>query len=332
MNELDERLAAWNPVKATAVVDAAAAADAADLLQHILSQPRVSPIPRQSRRARRPAMAWIAAAAAIALAAAGIGVSESLSGSRSPHPAPSHSPVIGFPQGPTQGLATNAVKLVDYATRAAALAPAFVPSPHDWMYRDQLQKIGQRRNREMTWWEVNWHHTFARWPDGKIRPTGSSTGTCPGQLAGWPGCINNVYRYLATLPSDPAALRHVILANNHSSSAASFRAIMGLLEDYPLPARFQAELYAVLTGLHGVRFDRSATDFAGRRGIGLYMIQTNSWKMEIIINPRAYTYMGLLVIATKTHTEYGHLVRKGQIQAWNAILGSAIVQKAGQRP
>jgi hypothetical protein len=102
--------------------------------------------------------------------------------------------------------------------------------------------------------------------------------------------------------------------------------------DYPLPARFQAELYAVVTGLHGVRFDRSATDFAGRRGIGLYMIQTHLWKVEIILNPRTYTYMGLLVIATKTRTEYGHLVRKGQIQAWNAVLGSAIVQKAGQRP
>src|SRR5262249_53620031 len=135
-----------------------------------------------------------------------------------------------------------------------------------------------------------------------------------------------------TLPADPAALRHVILANNHSNSAAAFRAIDGLLGDYPLPTRFQAELYAVLSGLPGVRFDRSATDFAGRHGIGLYMIQTDFWKMEIIIDPRTYTYMGVLVVATKTHTEYGRYVPKGRIQAWNAVLGSAIVKKAGQVP
>jgi len=38
------------------------------------------------------------------------------------------------------------------------------------------------------------------------------------------------------------------------------------------------------------------------------------------------------VIAVKTHTEYGRHVHKGQIQGWNAILGSGIVKKAGQLP
>jgi hypothetical protein len=61
-----------------------------------------------------------------------------------------------------------------------------------------------------------------------------------------------VYRYQATLPADPAALRHVTLANNHSDSTAAFRAIMGLLENYPLPPGSEAEPYAVLTGLPGV--------------------------------------------------------------------------------
>jgi hypothetical protein len=331
MNELDERLAAWNPVKATDVVDAAASGDAADLLQHILSQPSTRPSQRQSLQPRRPAKAWIAAAAAIAVAAAGIGVSESLSGGRSPHPVPPGSGVIGFPQGPSQGLATNAVKLVEYATRAAALTPTSVPSPHDFMYRDLLQKIGARRNREVTWIEVNFHHMFDL-IDGKVSPAGSSTGSCAGQLSGWPGCLNNLYRYLAKLPADPAALRHILMANNHANSAAAFRAIIYLMVDFPLPARFQAELYAVLTGLPGVRFDRSATDFAGRHGIGLYMIQTHFWKTEIIINPRTYTYMGLLEVAVKTHTEYGRPVHKGQIRTWGATISSAIVKKAGQRP
>jgi hypothetical protein len=60
------------------------------------------------------------------------------------------------------------------------------------------------------------------------------------------------------------------------------------------------------------------------------MIQTHFWKMEIIINPRTYTNLGSLVVAIKTHTEYGRQMHKGQIHAWNAILGSGIVKKAGQ--
>ena len=332
MNELDSRLVASNPVRSEDVLSAETSAAAADLLNHILSQPAVQAGERQSPPRRLPTRAWIAAAAVILALVVGVGVSGNLTDHRSARISSPGSSVVGFRPGPSQGVATNAVKLVDYATRAAALAPTFVPRPHDWMYRDLLGKLGRHSNREVTWWEVNWSHTFARWPNGKVVPTGSSTGKCAGQLGGWPGCINNVYRYLATLPANPARLRHVILANNHYNSGAAFRAIDGLLEDYPLPPRFQAELYAVLTGLHGVRFDRSAKDFAGRHGIGLYQIQAHFWKMEMIINPRTYTYMGVLVVAAKTHTEYGHLVRKGQIQAWTSVLGSAIVKKAGQVP
>ncbi len=258
-------------------------------------------------------------------------MSESLAGRRSTHTVSSGHPVIGFQQGSSQGLAANAVELVDYATRAAALTPAFVPGPRDWMYRDLQQKIGPHRNREVTWFEVDLHHMFVL-DHGKLSSAGGSKGGCGGQVGGWPGCFSNLYRYLATLPAEPAALRHIILANNHTKPAAAFRAIMGLMYLFPLPARFQAELYAVLAGLPGVRFDRSATDFSGRHGIGLYMIQRHFWKMEIIINPRTYTYMGLLVIAVKAHTEYGRHVREGQIQSWNAILSSGIVKKAGQLP
>lgn len=245
-------------------------------------------------------------------------------------------PAIGFQRATSQGLATSAVELVDYAARAAALSPKFVPSPHYWMYRDLIQKIGQRRNREVTWWEVNFHHMFVLL-GGKLTPEGSSSGTCGAQLSGWPGCIDTVYRYLAKLPVNPDALRRIILANNRSDPTAAFNAIEYLMLDYPLPARFQAELYAVLTGLRGVRFDQSAKDFAGRRGIGLYIIENGFLKREVIINPRTYAYMGSLWVAVKAHTEHGTspaVVRlhKGSVVAWNAILSSGIVRRAGQLP
>ena len=261
-------------------------------------------------------------------------MSESLAGRRSTHTVSSGHPVIGFQQGSSQGLAANAVELVDYATRAAALTPAFVPGPHDWMYRDELQRnpnFGPHGYHEQIWFEVG-ADRVAYLDHGKLSYGGGGPGGRDSQLEGWPGESRNLYRYLATLPVEPAALRHMVLANNHSRPSAAFRAIMYLMEDFPLPARFQAELYAVLTGLPRVRFDRSAIDFAGRHGIGLYMIQRRFWKMEIIINPRTYTYMGGLTIAVKAHTEYGRYVHKGSIEGWNAILGSGIVKKAGQLP
>ncbi len=337
MKELDRRLSACNPVPIADVLDAADSADAADLLQLVLSTPVMNPSQRQSFRARRQWKAWTAAAAALVVAAAGIGVSASLAGRNSTPPASSALPVIGFQQATSQGLASNAVELVDYATKAAALTPKLVPGPHYWMYRDLIQKDGPRRYREVTWREVNFHHGFVL-VGGKLTPEGISSGSpCAVQLIGWPGCVNTVYSYLAKLPVNPAALRRIILANNHSDPAAAFNAIEYLMLDYPLPARFQAELYAVLTGLRGVNFDRSAKDFAGRRGIGLYITENGFLKNEIIINPRTYAYMGSLWVAVKAHTEHGtspavvHL-HKGSVVTWNAILSSGIVRRPGQLP
>lgn len=71
-------------------------------------------------------------------------------------------------------MATNAVKLVDYAARVEALTPAFIPGPHEWMYQDEVQKIGPRRDREMTWFEANWSHMYALWPNRRLTPVGSS--------------------------------------------------------------------------------------------------------------------------------------------------------------
>ena len=337
MNELDSRLSAWNPVPAADALDAAASPEASDLLRHILSEPIARTSHRKSSRPGWPTKAWIAAAAAIVVTAAGIGISVSLPGSRSAHRASSGHPVIGFRQGPSQGLATNAVKLVDYATRAAAMTPAFVPGKQDWMYVDVLDRgpySGPHGYHDQTWTQIGAGRE-ATLEHGKLRyGWGGGRGA---QLEGWPGNWSTLYRYLATLPAKPTALRHIVLANNHFKPVAAFNAIFGLMNDFPLPTRFQAELYAVLTSLPGVQFDRSATDAAGRHGIGLYIIENGYLNKEIIINPRTYAYMGVLWVAVKAHTEHGtspavlHL-HKGSIVGWNAILGSGIVGHAGQLP
>jgi hypothetical protein len=335
MNDLDGRLSAWNPVREADLLDAAASPDAANLLGYVLSQPSTA---TSRRRASQPVLlrkAWLAAAAAVAVAAAGIGVYESVPGHRSAHTVSSGAPVIGFQQAYSQGLAANEVELVNYATRAAAMTPASVPGPRDWMYMNVLEKgpfIGPHGYDDETWTEVGTGRV-AIFIHGKLS-YGYGCGTATQD--GWPGSCRNLYQYLAALPVKAAKLRHIVLANNHSQAVAAFGSIMFLMNDFPLPARFQAELYAVLASLPGVRFDRSVADAAGRRGIGLYVIQ-DGLKREVIINPRTYAYMGLLWVAVEARTQHGTSPsvfhqRKGSVQASNAILGSGIVTTPGQLP
>jgi hypothetical protein len=336
MNDLDDRLSAWNPVRADDVLDAAASAEAAGLLQRVLNQPIASPSRRQSSRPRRPVQAWLAAAAAIAVAAAGIGAAV-----LSPHrqaSAPKVSsgpPVTGFQRGPSQGVAKNAVELVDYATRAATMTPVFVPGPRDWEYHAELHKgrgLPARGGVAQTWQQVGTYRNAGSWDHGKV--TYGNGGGPGARLTGWPGNWTSMYQYLASLPARPSALRKVILANNHSRPGAAFTAIGYLLEDFPLPARFQAELYAVLVSLPGVHFARDAVDAAGRPGVGLYVIQ-DGYLVEFIINPRTYVYMGGLGIAVRAHDSYSTLLthpREWSDVQWSAILGSGIVSRAGQLP
>jgi hypothetical protein len=286
---------------------------------------------------RRPAQKhWIkylavASAAAVTAALAALSLS-----AHSETPARSSTgQVLGFTPGPSQGVVHSATELVDYATTAAALAPVFVPSPRDWMYVDSVSRGTGPRSADTKSWQQVGFARVAGLENGRL--VFSSGGGRGAQLGGWPGNLTNLYQYLATLPSRPAGLRQIVLANNQFQPSAAFDAIGYLMNDFPLPARFQAELYAVLAGLPGVHFDPYATDAAGRHGVGLSIIEEGFLKKVIIINPRRYTYMGSIWIAVKGHTEYGTSpavwhVRKGAIIGWTAILGSGIVSHAGQTP
>jgi hypothetical protein len=345
MNELDSRLAAWNPVRAEDLFDAAAAAEADDLLNRLLAQQISKPARHQSVAPwRRPIQAWIAATAAVAIAATAIAAAVlslpdhpvlSLPDHRGAHAVRPEPPVIGFRQGSSQGLATSAIELVDYATRAAAMTPVFVPRPRDWEYFEVLYG---RTNRAagigdaQTWQQVGTSRNASRWHHGRLT---FGYGGGPGaRLIGWPTDWTNVYQYLASLPTRPAALRKLILANNHHSTSSAFNAIGALLFDFPLSARFQAELYAVLISLPGVHFSRHATDAAKRHGVGLYMVR-EGYLNAMIINPRTYVYMGGLTTAVRGHVSYQTLLtqrRPGAIVEDSAILASGIVERAGQVP
>jgi hypothetical protein len=299
---------------------------------------------RQRRRVCRLVVAGTAAAVAAALVA-GVLLGPSRGGTANTHHSsrPLAQPTDGL-EAHTLGSATSAAQLVAFATRAGARAPRFNPSPSDWMYLDVLAKglyIPAKGIAQPTWTQIGTGRVATR-SDGKLS---YSAAVGPGaQLSGWPGSTTRIYRYLAGLPASAPALRSVILANNASVPASeggpatgAFNAIQYLMDDYPLPPRLLAELYAVIVSLPGVRYDASATDAAGRRGVGLYLIESGFLKQEIIVNPRTYAFMGLLWVAVRAKTEYGTSPRVaryqvGTIDSWTAVLGSGVVRKAGQLP
>jgi hypothetical protein len=187
-----------------------------------------------------------------------------------------------------------------------------------------------------TWNQVGTSREAASWHHGKLT-YGEWAG--PGsQLNGWPiPSLSDVYQYLASLPAQPAALRKVILANNHGDPAAAFTAVENIF-GFPIPARFQAELYAVLVSLPGVGFTQHAVDAAGRPGVGLYMVMHDSpdgYLEEVIVNPRTYAYMGGLAMVVHGHPSYDALLAdpgKGTVDESVAILDSGIVGQQGQTP
>jgi hypothetical protein len=254
----------------------------------------------------------------------------------------------------------SAAELVAYATRVAEAAPAFNPQPHQWAYFKRLTaassagdagELQGRPNRVVTnqmWLRVDGHQlAFLR--HGKLvieQASGRQPGGARysirwmGALGGFP---DSSYKYLDSLPADPAKLRAIIAAGLKtenfvvgSGSVATFNAISDLMQNRVLPPRLRAALYGVLAALPGVRFDRSVTDLAGRHGLGLYTFQEGYLKQEIVINPKTYAYMGDQSVAVRAHTIVAAdgtvRVRKGQVLGWNAVLSSGIMQRAGQTP
>lgn len=331
MNALDDRLAAWNPVRAEDTLHASSSADATLLLHRILDQPATSPPRSRTRRPSWQARAWIAAGAAAAVIA-GIAVTMPGSSGSAGHG------VVGFQRGPSVGVASSPAELVEYATRSAASTSVFAPGPRDWEYFEVFYGRSISGGPDgvgvaQTWQQVGTSRLAASWHQGKLS---YGTGGGPGaRLTGWPGPNwTNMYQYLASLPAQPTALRKIILANNNGDPAAAFTAIEVLFGNFPLPARFQAELYAVVVSLPGVHFTRNAIDADERPGVGLYLVQDDRVD-EIIVNPRSYAYLGTLSIAVHGHPSYDTVLARpssAAIVESAAILNSGIVGRPGQVP
>ena len=251
-----------------------------------------------------------------------------------------------------------------FASRAAALAPQRAPGPHDWVYMKVEQAdstaggggflFGPPNKREfyLSWVRVDFleYAGISNFPVSMSPQTvvhtklRISNGGPFFDLGGWKSVS---YQYLASLPSDPAALRAVILTQNKpnlpwyepDSNVAVFSTIATLLtgqtEGVWIPPRLAAAMYRLLQQTPGVHFD-TAADLAGRTGLGFYMVIDGWQKHELVINPSTYSYMGDEWVAIKAHTSVAtdgtRYIKKGQVLGWEALLASAIVKHAGQLP
>jgi hypothetical protein len=188
-------------------------------------------------------------------------------------------------------IARTAAQLVAYATSAAAAGPAFAPRPHQWIYAKELvatSSAGQtgylhgppdHRVITQTWLRVD-GRAQAYLVHGKLVINRLGPGSPVLQPAGWP---SGRYRYFLSLPTRPARLKTVILANIKAQhfvvghgNVGVFNAVQALLRNLVLPPRLRAGLYGVLAGLPDVRFDRHVRNLAGERDVGRTPVQDST--------------------------------------------------------
>ena len=378
LNELDLLTELWDEVPLTAPSRAAEEAVLAAISREaprrgpalwIPGRRPISSVPQRAGWSRRRVRALVLATSG--LAAASLAVAFAVDWAPKPVPPAQHFAWSGYPNAPTGlrfpsvGRARTVNQLADYATRAAALAPGRPPRPHQWVFMKTEVATSSAGNGGflfgppdglaigLEWIRVDWREdaTLDANIPATLRPGQLVHGTVwispdgGGTLCGWPSIS---YRYLNSLPADPAALASVIRANNATGvqchlpgpdNVMIFEAIRTLLQGETegawVPARLAANMYRLLQRLPGVRFD-AGVDLAGRSGIGLYMVEDGWHKEELVINPMTYQFMGSETIAVHDHVSVGtdgtRHIKAGQILGWMALLSTAIVDRPGQLP
>jgi hypothetical protein len=245
-------------------------------------------------------------------------------------------------KGGSPGASADArgLQLASYATQAAASAPAW--KPNQWVYSEILRPEALPKpgatNPTIIWTQVDGDH-FAYLKDGKLVISDEGPIAQANPVFSKNVTAGDMYTYLLSLPTNPAALRTVIVHNLEAArkrraavpnlpkklvdalgtgNSAVFTAIAATLHYYVLPPKLLAAVYTILAEDPVVHFDKSVTDNAGQTGVGFYIVG-DSWKTEIMINPSTYAYMG------------NDSVGNGQ-SYWTDLVRGGIVQQAGQTP
>ncbi|GAA3004340.1 hypothetical protein GCM10020229_15320 [Kitasatospora albolonga] len=134
-----------------------------------------------------------------------------------------------------------------------------------------------------------------------------------------PASVNNPnYRYVATLPTDPAALLALIKAQTEgqgqSPEHAAFKAINRLVAEQIATPEVSAALFRAAGLIPGAVVHEDVTDGLGRHGVGVALPDGKA-TVEWVFDRDSYEYLG---------------ARWGQ--GADAVVRRAVVDKAGDRP
>ncbi|NUW35067.1 CU044_5270 family protein [Nonomuraea sp. SMC257] len=264
-----------------------------------------------------------------------------------PTGAPSPTTLRLRPVADARDLAGNA------AARAAA-EPDVAPRPSQWAYLKSLTAQTQVDGGPGLFGTPKVKHTRESWR--RLDEKGFAYME-HGRLEVQEGSEYEVtYPYLLSLPDDPGALLDRVYEQIDAEEAAkqedgpaqgghrftpepltrderdmyAFQYLAQGMRDAVLPARTRAAMYGALARIPGVRYEKGASDLAGRPGVTLYRV-SGHLRDEIFIDPRTYAYLGYRTVVTRDHDDHGSQLRKGQILGWDAQLRGAIVDKAGER-
>lgn len=149
------------------------------------------------------------------------------------------------------------------------------------------------------------------------------------------GIRRPTYSWLASLPTDPAALERMLqsqvtVADGQEPEQALFDAIGDLVSENVLPPRTAAALLDVVARIPGVDVDDDATDAIGRHGVGIGRTDTRFHVRSVwVFRAGTATVLGSRQYFT------GRLAGPGAGSALfnaTAVLERAVVDRPGQEP
>ncbi|WP_346279211.1 CU044_5270 family protein [Pseudonocardia sp.] len=243
-----------------------------------------------------------------------------------------NAPVIAVQPGSAQGLAV----LMDRIATVAASQPAVPVRANQFIYvksevafaQESMQKSFQGP------WKMDRLHQREVWlpqdltRTGLIRENGKDITQHP--APGQPGIYNPTYQWLASLPTDPAALLKQIYADTNGHGAGpddeAFNMIGELLRESIIAPKVNAALYRAAARIPGVVIVPDSVDAAGRHGLGIARVDDTGQRDEWIFDKKSLTYLGERDYLARD-TDNG---KAGMLVGTTAVLARGVADQIGQ--
>jgi hypothetical protein len=221
-----------------------------------------------------------------------------------------------------------AVRLAQRAETVARSEPLVTMGPHQWIYVRSMQRDTRSRPERRV--VESWIRM-----DGRRSPANRLPLAVHGTvLAGMPedpaAALSRIYAEVDRIRARPEpkgrVTEYAAGIMGVTRDTAVFNFVTGLLDSYFVTPRVQAALYGALSRLPGVGVLPDAQDAAGRHGVVLYIATSDNSRLELILDPRTYRYLGLRDVLTRGH---GH---PEEVIYWAARLSAQPVARPGERP